>query len=151
MSSAISNSSARRRRRTAQPKLQEKNVPLPRETIQSKQENFNDYEDENIPILGVKESIIFLSNKIQTIEHYLIHNKNNKNETQDKEITTSFQDIKKTVDEISLKLERLDLSIEKINLVLKLHDTYINKIKPMVEFETVDEVTDIKPQLLNSK
>ena len=126
MSSAISNSSARRRR-TAQPKLQEKNVPLPRETIQSKQENFNDYEDENIPILGVKESIIFLSNKIQTIEHYLIHNKNNKNETQDKEITTSFQDIKKTVDEISLKLERLDLSIEKINLVLKLHDTYINK------------------------
>ena len=149
MSSAISNSSARRRR-TAQPKVQERvreTAPQPPPPqIQ------NDYEDENIPILSVKESIHFLSKKIHLVENYIQRTNPNASGGQKDELKNTFQDMKRTIDDVSIKLERLDLSIEKINLVLKLHDTYINKIKNMVEFENVEQVvsSDIKPQLLES-
>ena len=153
MSSAISNSSARRRR-TAQPKVQENTrreaQPPPQQSQQS-QQSTNDYDDETIPILGVKESIMYLSNKLHSMETYLQKtHTNTANGNQNNELTSNIQDMKRTIDELSLKLGRVDLSIEKINLVLKLHDTYINKIKNMVEFENIEQVTsqDIKPQLL---
>ena len=112
----------------------------------------NDYEDENIPILSVRESIHFLSNKIHLVENYIQRTNSNASGGQNDELKNTFQDMKRTIDDVSIKLERLDLSIEKINLVLKLHDTYINKIKNMVEFENVEQVvsSDIKPQLLES-
>ena len=149
MSSAISNSSARRRR-TAQPKVQEKvRETIPQPPVQEAQ---NDYNEENIPILSVRDSIIFLSNKIQLIENFIKRTNPNSSEGENGELKNIFQDMKRTTDDLSIKLERLDLSIEKINLVLKLHDTYINKIKNMVEFENVEQVVsnDIKPQLLES-
>lgn len=149
MSSAISNSSARRRR-TTQPKVQEnarRDVPEPPKP----QSPNNDYDNETIPILGVKNAIIYLSNKLHTIESYLQQKSlNHSNETQSATITTNIQDMKRTVDELSLKLDRLDLSIEKINLVLKLHDSYMNKIKTMVEFENDEQDTSVSPQLLQS-
>jgi len=150
MSSAVSNSSARRRR-TAQPKVQER---IPQQQ-QQQQENLreNDYEDESIPVLGVKESIMYLNSKINTIENYLQKTySTNNNQLENTEIKTNVQDMKRTIDELSLKLDRVDLSIEKVNLVLKLHDTYINKIKTMVEFENVEQVTsvDVQPHLLEA-
>ena len=151
MSSAISNSSARRRR-TSQPKVQER---LNQQQQQQQQSRYdvNDYEDESIPVLGVKDSIMYLSHKLKIIENYLQHtHSNNRNQLENTEVETSVQDMKRTIDELSLKLDRVDLSIEKVNLVLKLHDTYINKIKTMVEFENVEQVTsvNVQPPLLEA-
>lgn len=147
MSSAVSNSSARRRR-SAQPKVQERAAQ--ERVIREENKSNNDFATENIPILGMKESIYFLSNKIQVLENVLktkLSNDPNPNET-----TNTVQDIKRTLEEMSIKQERLELSIGKMNLVLQLHDTYINKIKNMVEFENVEKVepTEITPQLLDS-
>ena len=149
MSSAISNSSARRRR-TAQPKVQEKvKETIPKPPVQEIQ---NDYNEENIPILSVRDSIMLLSDKIHMIENFIKRTNPTTSEGENAELKNTFQDMKRTIDDVSIRLERLDLSIEKINLVLKLHDTYINKIKNMVEFENVEQVvsSDIKPQLLES-
>ena len=147
MSSAVSNSSARRRR-SVQPKVQERAAQ--ERVIREENKSNNDFATENIPILGMKESIYFLSNKIQVLENVLktkLSNDPNPNET-----TNTVQDIKRTLEEMSIKQERLELSIGKMNLVLQLHDSYINKIKNMVEFENVEKVepTEITPQLLDS-
>ena len=64
MSSAVSNSSARRRR-SVQPKVQEK---IQEKVVQEETKSTGDYQNENVPILGVKESIYFLSNKIRFLE-----------------------------------------------------------------------------------
>tara|TARA_Y100000768_G_C23976735_1_gene683460 strand:- start:1222 stop:1695 length:474 start_codon:yes stop_codon:yes gene_type:complete len=151
MSSAISNSSARRRR-TSQPKIQEKNIQNTNDYDESKQQQQQQiFNNDNLPILGIKDSIYFLSNKLRFLENIIKNDMSVTNKSyNDDELDDTLKDVKRSVDELSIKIQRVELNIEKINLVLGIHDNYINQIKNMVEFENVENVksNDITPQLI---
>ena len=152
MSSAISNSSARRRR-TSQPKIQEKNIQNTNDYDESKQQQQQQqiFNNDNLPILGIKDSIYFLSNKLRFLENIIKNDMSVTNKSyNDDKLDDTLKDVKRSVDELSIKIQRVELNIEKINLVLGIHDNYINQIKNMVEFENVENVksNDITPQLI---
>lgn len=148
MSSAVSNSSARRRR-SVQPKVQER---IQEKVAQEETKSTGDYQNENVPILGVKESIYFLSNKIRFLEAVIQKEtfSKDKSSNNNDEITTAIDDIKRTVDEFSIKLGLLEVSVGKLNLIVGIHDNYINKIKNMVDFDNIEkvEVQEITPKLI---
>tara|TARA_Y100000748_G_C15467678_1_gene477547 strand:+ start:807 stop:1256 length:450 start_codon:yes stop_codon:yes gene_type:complete len=148
MSSAVSNSSARRRR-SVQPKVQER---IQEKVAQEETKSTGDYQNENVPILGVKESIYFLSNKIRFLEAVIQKEtfSKDKSSNNNDEITKAIDDIKRTVDDFSIKFGLLEVSVGKLNLIVGIHDNYINKIKNMVDFDNIEkvEVQEITPKLI---
>ena len=111
-----------------------------------------DYQNENVPILGVKESIYFLSNKIRFLEAVIQKEtfSKDKSSNNNDEITKAIDDIKRTVDDFSIKFGLLEVSVGKLNLIVGIHDNYINKIKNMVDFDNIEkvEVQEITPKLI---
>ncbi|MAP62053.1 MAG: hypothetical protein CMF82_03785 [Candidatus Marinimicrobia bacterium] len=140
MSSATSNSSARRRRtqpsKPNENKFSANRQPPPPRPID---EEFH-YESQP-PVYSIPTSIKILNNKISILEKHLIEVKLDKKpseNTQDKQTIDTLNEVKVLAQELSAKVEKLDYSIGKINLVLGLHETFINKVKTMVDFENVE-------------
>ena len=150
MSSAISNSSARRRR-TIQPKIQEKNIQNTDENKINQPQEYNHINDIP-PTISMKNSIYLLNNKIRFIESVLSKETvmGGVSDTEINELSTTLKDVKKSVDDFSLQMASLELNMNNLKLIVGIHDNYINKIKTMVDFENVETTNKDLPQLIEN-